>query len=939
MGGKSKKVTVGYRYYGTVKAGIAYDVDEIYAIKVGDRFAYRGRILKSNGNQNVFINAPNLFGGDKSEGGIQGSLEVRFGDEEQQPSNLLKRLLGALIPADRGYVCTVFDGMLTAINPYPKTWEYHVRQYTSPFYPAKSAIILEDGQIYAKNPAHMLWESYTNEEYGSGVVESTLDKEAFMAAADTLYAENFGLCLVWKATDSLKSYRQQICDHIGARLFTSRKGLTTIKLVRDDYDVDSLPVFNENNGLLKLEYDTTNNSTVPSKIVVTYNDAITFQDRPTMAINLAIAHSQGNSQSIEPLDFKGLPTGELANRVAFRELKLRTSSLKRFNLEFDRRAFELDVGDVFIIRSLFRPINAIVRIERTEENFLTDGVIKIAVVEDVYGLPKMAYNPAPPIVDTDEDSSPAVIDNYLIMEVPYRELAGFIDQANLNLLDVTSSYIFVVAKSPKGTNRSYNMASRLQGATDFMIVEPAGDWCPMATINQDVGYTDTVLTFIDGVLLEDVEKGSAAVINGELVRIDNIDLVNNRVTIGRGCADTVPTTHAAGSTIWFYDGFEVTDSVEYTTNLTAQVKLLSNSYNAQLELSNAPTQALTIQGRQGRPYPPANVKINGLAYPSVVDTYLTVSWVERNRLLQADQLIDTTIGDIAAEDGTTYNLRFISDNSIVHSVTSLTDKSYTWDTETGTQVDYLLMQFEGNVNDEAGNVWTPTGMPVYSDGIVQDSAIRFNSGNGFTHLLSNGVISGLNFGTNTDFTIEFWFKLNARTNSFMGIFCNGYTSYTGNPRFIMFYGDNATPASSRGKIGLGGRNIGTENLIVSSTSAIATNTWTHCAITRNKNVFTLYLNGRAESTYTGAVEFDFSTNGTVIGRNRWDSGNNGLFTGDLDQLRVSRGCLYSGDFIPSTEPYTYNSGSALNSEVIIELEAVRDGLTSWQKHNITIHRS
>lgn len=942
MGGKSKKQVIGYWYGATMHMGIGLAADEVYQINVGGKTAWRGSIKT---NSTVAIYNPNLFGGEKSEGGIVGTLSALFGGAEQPRHNLLAATFGATIPAFRGFVSLVFDGWLCAMNPYPKTWDVCYRRIlagwpdSSPWYPEKAIISLANGKIQAMNPAHMLYESYISDTWGAGEPRATMDDVAFKAAADTLYSEGFGLCIEWKITDELAKFREMICDHIGARLDSHPlTGLTTITLIRDNYNLDELPVFTEDTGLLELKFDSSNNTEVPSQVIIKYVDAISFEECSVMAINPAIAQAQGG-RSVETVEYLATPTGELATRQGYRDLKAKNSSLKRCTIKLDRRASRIVNGQPFRIKTLYREnnIDIVVRSEKRSEKFITDGAISMSCLQDVWGLPKLAFNPTPDNPGQEQPLPPAPITERLIIEAPYRELVAIIDPANMQLLDNTSAFYFVVADSPNNSCRSYNLLSRVKGAASFNQVDDLGAWCPTATLAVNIDFLTKTITIDDYYLLEDVEIGTAAIIDNEIIRIDGIDLVNKQLVISRGCVDTVPAQHYKNAVIWFYDGYETIDPTEYNAGLIVQAKLLSNTGTAQLEESLAPIETITLQSRQAKPYPPANVKINGLSYPAIVNDYLTVSWVERNRLLQADQLIDTTVGDIAAEDNTTYNLNFIVDNAIVHSVTGLTTKSYTWDTETGTQVDYVLMQFENNINDEAGNIWTPKGTLVYTDGIVQDTAIKFNSTNGLERLFlpSN---TNLNFDNNIDFTIECWFKLNSNTNNFGTILSNYITSWGSQGRFLMAYGANTTTAVQN-KLGFGGYDLGIANNILLSKSILTIDTWTHCAITRKGNVFTLYINGVAESTYTGVIVFNFSLNGTVIGRNSWDSGNSGKFMGDLDQLRISRGCLYDGNFTPSKKPYTYNPGTTLNKEVIIELEAVRDGLTSWQKHSINIRRT
>ncbi|HET7369400.1 MAG TPA: hypothetical protein VFK45_01020, partial [Gammaproteobacteria bacterium] len=143
------------------------------------------------------------------------------------------------------------------------------------------------------------------------------------------------------------------------------------------------------------------------------------------------------------------------------------------------------------------------------------------------------------------------------------------------------------------------------------------------------------------------------------VRVDALDtgVTPNTITLGRGCADTVPQPQAANSRIWFYDGFAGEDFTEYTDGETIDVELLTNTGSAQLDPSLSTPLALTFDGRQARPYPPANVQINGQWYPSDVTAPVSLTFNDRDRLGQADQLVDYSAASVGPEAGVTYTLR------------------------------------------------------------------------------------------------------------------------------------------------------------------------------------------------------------------------------------------------------------------------------------------
>ncbi|MFC0962014.1 phage tail protein, partial [Pasteurella multocida] len=197
MGGKRRgggPVTVGYRYYWDIQSGIGRGpVDEIVEIRVDDKTAYVGTPGELTQSKAIYIDKPNLFGGEATggEGGIQGRMEILMGDPDQKPTQMLINLLknvhnpplnsalsgkgrkkrtrqqqveqstffsngdisaGNLSPEDvipgfRGTVTTVFSGLISCYNAYPKKHSYRVRRThkwgaVAPWYPEKARILL-----------------------------------------------------------------------------------------------------------------------------------------------------------------------------------------------------------------------------------------------------------------------------------------------------------------------------------------------------------------------------------------------------------------------------------------------------------------------------------------------------------------------------------------------------------------------------------------------------------------------------------------------------------------------------------------------------------------------------------------------------------------------------------------------------------------------------
>lgn len=216
-----------------------------------------------------------------------------------------------------------------------------------------------------------------------------------------------------------------------------------------------------------------------------------------------------------------------------------------------------------------------------------------------------------------------------------------------------------------------------------------GPMCPTGYLAVPLGPGDTTvevtgLQFIAG-FEEDLVPGMAVLINDEIMRLDNVELPN--MTFARGCADTVPASHPSGSLIWFFDNDTGTDGREYTATSTIGVKLLpQTNTGGMVPLERAPAHAVTFNWRFIRPYPPAKFECEG--EPWYTDSFeinstnggITFTWVGRNRVVQADQLLAHDDDGVAVEDGTTYTVRiYDADDTLLRTIPGITGTTWTYD--------------------------------------------------------------------------------------------------------------------------------------------------------------------------------------------------------------------------------------------------------------------
>lgn len=448
------------------------------------------------GSQVIEIQAGNLFGGDKAEGGIEGTLRVMMGEPDQIAPASLESMLGGPQPGFRRMFTLLYSGLISAMNPYPKVWKIRSRRalkgWDGPvFYPALAVIplvgdvdaskVTSTASIKAMNPAHIIYECLTNREWGRGLnADSKLNLPSFTAAASILYSEGFGLCLMWARADTIESFVQSVLDHIGATLYEDpATALLTIKLIRGGYVAADLPLFDEASGLLEVTgNDIASAGGYVNEVKVTWHDPITNEDGIVKTQNLASIQASGGAFNSVTKTYKGLPTASLAYRVAQRDLRALGLELRKFTMTFDRRAHMVRPGDVIRVRSSPNRIReTLVRVARYEDGTLRDGKITLTLVQDVFGLPTISYTGSEPGTWTPPSSVRPCIGRHEVFEIPYVVLARQMRPADFAYVEDDAGYLGVVLEEGQPLNAGYKVAVRSGAAGPDDIPSSSASYC------------------------------------------------------------------------------------------------------------------------------------------------------------------------------------------------------------------------------------------------------------------------------------------------------------------------------------------------------------------------------------------------------------------------------------------------------------------------------
>lgn len=321
--------------------------------------------------------------------------------------------------------------------------------------------------IKAANPAHVIYETLTNREWGRGLPRAAIDSGSFTAAAQTLYNEGFGFCFRWSRQDTIESFIQMVLDHISASLYSDRTtGLLTLKLIRADYVVADVPLFDADSGLLEITEATYGSPAgLVNEVVVGYHDPVSDTDRKVKIGNLANLRTSNRAINSVSFERPGIPTSGLALRVAQRELRATSVSLRRFAITLDRRGWNVHPGQVIRIRDITRNIpDTVVRVGRFEGGTLQDGKIKIVCAQDVFAMPATSFGGSQGANWTPPTSTPC-IGRHEVVEMPYAVLARIMSPADFAALTPESARFGVVCEVGQALNNSFAVAVRDGAAT------------------------------------------------------------------------------------------------------------------------------------------------------------------------------------------------------------------------------------------------------------------------------------------------------------------------------------------------------------------------------------------------------------------------------------------------------------------------------------------
>ena len=513
------------------------------------------------------------------------------------------------------------------------------------------------------NPIHIIRDVILDPEDG-GSGDITDIGASFEDAADTLNDEGFGLSVFHANPSDKDSFLNLIEEHIDGKIYNDRStGRYEIKLIRNDYDVSDLFTFDQSNisewtepPVVPIQWE------LPNQITLKYTKRSNGESASMTQANTASVAVIGTIIP-ETVEYPGITDPDLAGKVLLRDLLARTRPLKSGAFRSFYAPTDLNLGSEFIIDDDRVGISSTVcRVVEIEEPNNTDNSVIIKWAEDKFTFDG-ALEGFSDIDDTDASIDPdeaLPLTYQFAQEIPYWQAALDAGQSTVDdeiSLDPDGGAWVAGGVRPNG--RHIDMTLARFDSPDWLGVGTS-DFSPYLILSENVDGQATTTTFTCAYnsTISQVRQNDVLAIDDEIVRVDSAttDNVTVTMTVGRGCLDTVPASHAAGAVLFDFRAFARGDGVAYTAGESISVRCLPRTSTELLRVEEATTQVVTFDSRANRPYPPGQVKVaNSYAPPGIIGQPATVSWSHRDRTLQTTvSPEDHDDGDIGPEDGVSY---------------------------------------------------------------------------------------------------------------------------------------------------------------------------------------------------------------------------------------------------------------------------------------------
>ncbi|MGG5290024.1 phage tail protein [Pseudomonas shirazensis] len=697
-GFSSKKMTIGYKYFMGVQLGICHGPDvTLREVWFDDDKAWSGQV--SSGS--FTINKPDLFGGEESGGGVQGTVSFYSGGLLQKANAYLQRVVGVdLVSGLRGVCYAVLEQFYIGNTETPSKISFVCSRFPkSPSGNATLEVIGDDA-----NPAFVIYEFLTDKRFGASISASLVDQSTIEACAQILYDEGYG---VSGAVDSAKQASAVIDDILkvinGSLVTDAGTGQLKLKLAREDYLISDLPTLNASNIKGISNFNRGSLDTAANEVKIKYiSIADGFTERTATAQNLGLRIHKGDSDGVS-YDFMSISTGALAAKVAQRELRPLSVPLASCIVECNRSMYDIEMLDVVTLD--WPPLNVqglVMRVMSVDVGSLNDSSIKLSLTQDVFGVQNTVYADGGERTWTKPVFEPVDPPSIQIAEAPaiFNETAGL------------TRTVMVLAEQPTA-GQNYKLITRQgieswseQGDYPYTPVFTLGEALPatpatMATgpiISGDISLLDNYSQN------ENREALGILYIDGEWLSYETFTILTSSTAqlknVRRALFGSTAKAHPSATKIWAVsEGYGITLG-QFTAGSAVYLKTLVKTQTRRQTEDEAAEKSFVVKAVNDQVFPPARVLVNGVD-GGVISGLAEVSW--RYRSGGAQEVAFYTDDHDQAFAGSV-SIAVFSDGVKVEQVDNLTGNSWVYEGEASSNGGVLRGDLEFRVSTYSGGV-------------------------------------------------------------------------------------------------------------------------------------------------------------------------------------------------------------------------------------------
>ena len=709
----SPDIVVGHKYYIGMEICLCWgEVDKLTEVWFGDDIAWEGEVTLDEFQ--FEIDNRGLFGGEGNGGGVRALCTFYKGSPDQLANEYLTDQVGAAY-AHKGVSKFVWHGPSTEetnstgligeseIVPAIKFRVEHYPNFLGTAYKSITTTINageeDEYTVIGANPAEVVYclliGRYANVQSTEPVVPvlptNLIDSTSFEDAALVLHTEGMGISFQWQRDTPVKDIIDDVMQHVDGYLSEdSQTGLVKFTLNRQDYDPNTVPIFDETNIVDFTSYVRINPTAAVNRMAATFTSvAEAFKQIPIMVEDLGNTFEQDMGAPGD-LDLHMFHDPNVTILRATRELIQLSEGIISGTFRANRDAYILNIGQpIKITWEGFGVSELLVRVIEKTTGDLDDRTIEVKFVQDIFGIGTAIYGPPGNTAWQDVVNDPQDITVYEMFEQPH----FFIGQ-----YDAPAAHrLMMLAKFPTSDTAHYK-ASVQFGSAAYVTLNEERSECESTTlvsaydIENGPGYDSTVGIRVLGLPPEDAE-GTATfaqmqdefkhwvLCNGEFMSFssstnlgDGSYLLNG---VYRGLLDTSPQDHPAGSRLWYLiDGISTMD-LQFADTETGNIKTLTSAGNGNLDPADAAAKPFTIDNRDDKPLRPADVQINGAHYPAEITGDLVLTWALRNKETATLSKWDD-VGEAPEVNQTTTVRIYNAIDTLLHTESSIVGSTYTY---------------------------------------------------------------------------------------------------------------------------------------------------------------------------------------------------------------------------------------------------------------------